>query len=69
MKYFATTLPVNADLKRHAQKERELRARIAELEERPLDPLQERYLAACRAFLSKLLQSKAEVASKIGRKK
>lgn len=60
---------VNADVERHRAKEAELDARIAELEARPEDPMAVAALRTYRRFRAQLLQSKAEVVTKIGKKK
>ena len=73
--YFGTFRKINglnADIARHAKEERELRVKIEELEkklqENPQDERIESCLRTYREFLNKLLQSKAEVVSKIGLK-
>lgn len=71
MKWFwqdATGL--NADIERHRLKESELDNRIAELEaiEEP-SPMDIAALRTYHRFRSQLLQSKAEVVSKIGKHK
>ena len=60
---------INADVERHRAKEAELDARIAELEARPEDPMAVAALRAYRRFRAQLLQSKAEVVDKIGKKR
>lgn len=71
MKYFGEEVNgLKADIERHRAKEAELDARIAELE--ALNEYSSRdmiYLKAYRNLRAYLLQSKAEVASKIGKKK
>ena len=59
---------VNADVERHRAKEAELDARIAELESRPNDPMAVASLRTYRRFRAQLLQSKAEVVDRIGKK-
>lgn len=60
---------VNADVERHRAKEAELDDRIAELEARPEDPMAVAALRTYRRFRAQLLQSKAEVVNKIGKRK
>ena len=60
---------VKADVERHRAKEAELDARIAELEARPEDPMAVAALRTYRRFRAQLLQSKAEVVTKIGKQK
>lgn len=59
---------VNADLKRHRNREAELQAKIDELEGKD-DPMSVATLRTYRHFLCQLQVSKAEVVEKIGRKK
>ena len=59
---------VKADVERHRAKEAELDARIAELEGKD-DPMSIAALRVYRRFRVQLLQSKAEVVSKIGKRK
>lgn len=67
MKYFwKDASGVNSDVERHCQKESELREKIAELEQKE-DEMSVAALSAYRNFLDKLLQSKAEAVSKIGK--
>lgn len=67
MKYFwKDASGVNADVERHRQKESELREKIAELEQKD-DEMSVAALRDYRNFLDKLLQSKAEAVSKIGK--
>jgi BMFP domain-containing protein YqiC len=69
MKYFWNKVKgLNADVERHRAKEAELDARIAELEARPNDPMAVASLRTYRRFRAQLLQSKAEVVDKIGKK-
>ena len=68
MKFFwnkATGL--NADIQRHREKEKELVAKIAELEGKE-DPMSIASLRVYRNFLCQLQQSKADVVTKIGKK-
>ena len=58
---------VKADVERHRAKERELDAKIAELEGNK-DPMDIAALRTYRRFRAQLLQSKAEVVDKIGKK-
>lgn len=57
-----------ADVERHRAKEAELDAKIAELEGKD-DPMSIAALRVYRRFRAQLLQSKAEVVDKIGKKK
>ena len=56
------------DVNRHRAKEAELDAKIAELEGKD-DPMSIAALRVYRRFRAQLLQSKAEVVSKIGKQK
>lgn len=71
MSYFWTPRPISlkADVARHREEQARLEAKIAELEmiAHPTD-MEARALRAYRSFLTQLLQSKAEVTSKIGRR-
>ena len=69
MNYFWGDVGLNADIERHRKEEKRLCEMIAKLEaiESPSE-FQERSLNVYRSILCKLLQSKAEVASKIGKK-
>jgi hypothetical protein len=60
---------LKADVERHRAKEAELDARIAELEARPDDPIAIAALRVYRRFRAQLLQSKADVVYKIGKRK
>ena len=61
---------LKADVNRHRAKEAELDARIAEMEARgPDDAMAVAALRVYRRFRAQLLQSKAEVVSKIGKRK
>lgn len=59
---------VKADVERHRAKEAELDAKIAELEGKD-DPMSIAALRVYRRFRAQLLQSKAEVVTKIGKRK
>ncbi len=59
---------LKADVERHRAKEAELDARIAELEGKD-DPMSIAALRVYRRFRAQLLQSKAEVVNKIGKRK
>jgi hypothetical protein len=65
--YFRDKVGLNADLKRHSEKETFLREKIAEFENSN-DELDIAITDAYKMFLQWLLESKAEVASKIGKK-
>lgn len=68
MKWFwQDTKGLKADVERHRAKEAELDARIAELEGKD-DPMSIAALRTYRRFRAQLLQSKAEVVEKIGKK-
>lgn len=68
-KYFHGKMDgLNADIERHRQKQAELEAKITELEGKT-DGSSIIYLNTYRHLLNQLLQSKAEVTSKIGKKK
>ncbi len=68
MKFFwGDAKGVKADVERHRAKERELDARIAELEGKD-DPMSIAALRTYRRFRAQLLQSKAEVVNKIGKR-
>jgi len=68
MKYFwDKTNGLNADIERHRAKEKELEAKIAELEGKE-DPMSIAALRTYRRFLYQLHLSKANVVSKIGKK-
>jgi hypothetical protein len=70
MKFFwGETKGLKADVERHRAHEAELDARIAELEARPDDPMSIASLRVYRRFRAQLLQSKADVVTKIGKKK
>jgi hypothetical protein len=70
LKYFwQDAKGLKADVERHRAKEAELDARIAELEARPEDPMAVAALRVYRRFRAQLQQSKADVVSKIGKKK
>lgn len=59
---------LKADVERHRAKEAEMDARIAELEGKG-DPMSIASLRVYRRFRAQLVQSKADVVSKIGKKK
>jgi hypothetical protein len=63
---------VNADLRRHTQKQKDLELRIAEAEVavavNPSDEFAESVLRTYRELLNQLNDSKANVVAKIGRK-
>ena len=69
MKFFwSDTNGLKADVERHRAKEAELDDRIAELEAKD-DPMSITALRVYRRFRAQLLQSKADVVTKIGKKK
>ena len=69
MKFFwGETKGLKADVERHRAHEAELDAKIAELEGKE-DPMAVAALRVYRRFRAQLLQSKAEVVDKIGKKK
>ena len=69
MKYFwDKTKGLKADVERHRAKELELDAKIAELEGKD-DPMSIASLRVYRRFRAQLLQSKANVVTKIGKRK
>jgi len=69
MKYFWTdTKGLKADVERHRAKEAEMDAKIAELEGKD-DPMSIAALRVYRRFRAQLLQSKADVVTKIGKRK
>ncbi len=59
---------LKADVERHRAKEKELQDRIQELEAKD-DPMSIAALRVYRRFLGQLQQSKADVVSKIGKRK
>lgn len=68
MKFFwSEAKGLKADVDRHRAKEAELDARIAELEAKD-DPMSIAALRTYRRIRAQLLQSKAELATKIGKK-
>jgi phytoene/squalene synthetase len=68
MKFFwGETKGLKADVERHRAHESELDAKIAELEGKD-DPMSIAALRVYRRFRAQLLQSKADVVNKIGRK-
>jgi hypothetical protein len=69
MKYFWNDAKgLKADVERHRAKEAEMDAKIAELEGKD-DPMSIAALRTYRRFRAQLLQSKADVVTKIGKKK
>ena len=66
--FWTRTRGLDADVERHRAKEAELDAKIAELEGKD-DPMSIAALRVYRRFRAQLLQSKAEVVDKIGKKK
>ena len=68
MKYFWQKLNgLNKDIERHRNEEKRLIDKISTLD--PNDPMGKASIRAYMRFLSQLEQSKAELVSKIGRKK
>lgn len=68
-KYFCNDVALKADIDRHMTEQKKLESCIAELESRlNPDQFELTILDAYRSLLCKLLQSKAEVVSKIGNK-
>lgn len=70
--FFSNDLPLKADIKRHREKEKELRRLLAEAEQYAdeigsADPFAPIRVAAYKRFLEQLLTSKAQVTSKIGK--
>jgi len=63
--FFGKVNGVNADLKRHTEYEKDLRAKLAKYEAEGNENLIRTY----KHFLNELLASKAQVATKIGKKK
>ena len=59
---------LKADVERHRAKEKELQDKIQELEGKD-DPMSIAALRVYRRFLNQLQQSKADVVSKIGKRK
>ena len=59
---------LKADVERHRAQEKELQDKIQELEGKD-DPMSIAALRVYRRFLAQLQQSKADVVSKIGKKK
>lgn len=68
-KFFWKDVPLNADIERHRAQQKELEAKIAMLESGEQTKHTEGYLRTYRHLLCQLLQSKAEVVAKIGKKK
>ena len=70
MKFFwGDAKGLKADVERHRAQEAKLDARIAELEAKGDDPMAVAALRVYRRFRAQLLQSKAEVVTKIGKRK
>ena len=70
MKYFfGEAAGLKADIERHRKTQAELEAKVAEAEGNPDREFADVYIRTYRHFLCQLLQSKAEVVSKIGRNK
>ena len=63
--FFGKVAGLNADIERHRVMERDLRASLAKYEQEGKESL----IATYRHFLNQLLQSKADVVSRIGKKK
>ena len=69
MKFFwGETKGLKADIERHRVQEKELDAKIADLEGKD-DPMSIASLKVYRRFRCQLLDSKAEVVTKIGKRK
>lgn len=69
MKFFWQDVKgLKADVERHRAKEKELDAKIAELEKMK-DPMSIAALRVYRRFRAQLLQSKAEIVEQIGKRK
>jgi hypothetical protein len=69
MPYFWNKLGKNRDIERHREKQAELEFKIAQLEAKEtLSESDEIYMRTYRQLLNSLLQSKAEIVEKIGRK-
>jgi polygalacturonase len=67
VKYFWGEKPLKADIERHRQAEKKLDEDIAKYEGKD-DPMSIASLRTLRHFRAQLLQSKADVVSKIGKK-
>ena len=68
--FWSNTKGLKADVERHRAKEAELDAKIAELEAiKEPHPIEVAALRTYRRFRGQLQQSKAEVVSKIGKRK
>jgi len=67
MGFFRKDLSVGMDIHRHHQQETSLRRMIAELEDNP-DEIAQHFCQTYRKLLAKLMESKAKVVDKIGRK-
>ena len=69
MSFFWKKAPgLNAEIERHREQEQEFIAKIAELETKD-DPMSIAALRVYRRFYAQLQQSKADVVSKLGKKK
>ena len=70
MKYFfGEAASLKADIERHRKTQAKLEAKVAEAESNPDREHAAAYIRAYRQLLCQLLQSKADVVSKIGRNK
>lgn len=67
MKYFWNDVALKADVNRHREEQLELESKIKELEALPQDSMTIAAVRVYRNFLCLLLQSKADVVSKIGK--
>jgi len=66
--FYRDTTGLKRDIERHRQKEKEIREKITELSTQT-DAWSLHALKVYHTFLQQLLQSKANVVSKLGRKK
>ena len=66
--FYGETTGLKQDINRHRQKEKEIREKITELSTQT-DARSLHALKVYHTFLQQLLQSKAEVVNKLGRKK
>ena len=66
--FYGETTGLKKDIERHRQKEKEIREKITELSTQT-DAWSLHALKVYHTFLQQLLQSKAEVVNKLGRKK
>ena len=62
--FFGKTAGLNADIERHRVMEKDLREKLAKYEQEGKENL----IATYRHFLTQLLQSKADVVSRLGKK-